>query len=461
MQRTLITLSFVNGFSVGSKHQKFSALAPANFLYRLPNSKGAGPVLMKYFHTLGTFPTGLEIPIRIGEFEQTYLREHVPLEVEEWLACFIRRPVDSISINVAAAIAAMEACAKPVPALHRRALPMQGVLEAVSPVQLAFAEVGIDVPAVAVRFAVQRPQLRKQLIGCLGEWASVVREQGSTPHRRLAARQAMMGGAMELEDDMEPGQRSLADEASSSSPALPASSTSSDAAELLTFQQDPTTAKGLSLLRAAVSPNQGSAPDERLVLEAVTVMAEAAQREARHDLAERLLRDGLRLAHDEETEGFARANYSCALTGCGRYGEAEAEAREAVLLSRRPQAYASWSVAVAYQDDMDRAAEILEEGLQAHPGDATLEAASANLSRAMTGKLATPEHARGLRSHGVQAERSALPLAIGKYYHNPTDAQRIGGRLVHSTLDPTSAGLGQQVRRTGSHGGVTTNLESY
>jgi hypothetical protein len=203
LRQSVRRLAYVNkGFAVGSKGQKHQAFLAPTFLYRFPGKQGPGPVLMKYMHTLGCFPTGLETPIRIADFERTYLQEHIPLEVEEWLGCFLQSPILSIQQNVDAALQAIDLIARPAQTLHRRAIPIDGLLNAVKPVQQALAEVGFEVPAAAVRFALQRPTLRKQLALSLTDWSIEVGQTGSTPHRRMASRQAMLASS---EDQLEAG----------------------------------------------------------------------------------------------------------------------------------------------------------------------------------------------------------------------------------------------------------------
>jgi tetratricopeptide (TPR) repeat protein len=481
-------LALVNGFAEGSRGHKHVSLAPTLFKYRFQFGKAPTPYISKYLHTLGEEPTGLAVPFRLKEFEETYLKEHVPADVEEWLAAFIRSPVDTIALNTGAAVAAIEACAAAPPTLHRRAISAEGILGAVQPVQAALADAGIDVPAVAVRLAMERPALRARLADCLMEWGDAVRESGSTPHRRFAARQALMGAGYDA-DAIGAGEAELVNTSAAllgagalndpDTRTVPAKSPDQDseatsatsvaqppaATAAAVAPQEHLSPEGERLVQSAMLLQAETAYDERVALEAATTLAEAAQRAARYDVAERLLRDGLRLAHDEPTEGIARANYASALNGCGRYAEAEAEARESVLLCRRPTAFANWAVAVAYQDDWERAAEIIEDGLAEHPDSEALQAASASISKAMVGRTSLPEHARGRRVHSPTMMREGVDTGDGKFWGHFAADRREGGRVVKANMSTSEAGLGQWNRRTGPNmGGLTplmSNRESY
>ena len=72
----------------GSRHSgsKHMSLLPVVYEYRKPHIEGRpGYYTMKYFHTLGCFPSGLEAPYRLDDFHKVYLQAYLPEELEDWL----------------------------------------------------------------------------------------------------------------------------------------------------------------------------------------------------------------------------------------------------------------------------------------------------------------------------------------------------------------------------------------
>jgi tetratricopeptide (TPR) repeat protein len=424
LRKSCALLGFVRGgFAVGSRGGKHQGYAPTQFLYRFAGKQGPGPVLMKYWWTLGCFPTGLEVPFRLGEFHQTYVKQHVPQELEEWLMAIVKDPVEIIVNGTDEFVAAFDAIPEPEATRHRRAQTF-AVHTVVKPLQVAFHELGVEVPAAAVRGCAAKPRLRRQLLNALHDYSAEVKAHASTPHRRWAA--------AELE----------ASDAAAAPPQLAAD------------EQPAThgiTETGASSIGAVLSVDKDrTARDEHLLVEAVTTLAEASDTMHRHDHAASLLRSAFRFAHDDRTKSNVHANLATSLNKAGEFKQAEEHAKEAVLLSRSPRGFANWSVAVAYQDDYDTAGRILEDGLAEHPDNVVLQRVHKGLARAMCGKETVRPEARGARYHTTEQTRRGSLSQPGIMFDNQFDLVRFEGRLVPFKLDPTTNSLGSIMRRAGN-----------
>lgn len=477
MRRTSARCAYVTswGFNKGQKHQM---LAPHVFMYRVADAKKPGPVLMKYWWTLGCFPTGLGHPFRLDEFIDNYIREHVPIEVEEWLNATLRAPVDSIATNATAAVRAIEA----MPAARRSLLaqrPVLGVKAVHEPLQRAMLEFGVDVPPVAVRMTLERPVLRTRLANALHDLSTQVVEGGSTAHRRWT-RELLNADADASADVPSKMRLPAADEAAAlaqRSSAAPTASHDSAAPEDAE-QGGPThafvahavmppglSARSAGAIGVAVSPDDITAEDERLAMETLTTLAAGAQRGRRSDVASKLLKGALRLAHDDETEAIGRTNYAAALIGEGRFTEAAAEAQEAVLLLRSPRAYATWATATAYADDYEKAGQIIDDALAVYPDDATLGCTADGIARVMCGRVTAVEAGQNRRAKTPLQFAAGTDKGVGVAFGHDFDPIRLDdkGNLTTRKLDARQGGLGSESRRVGALGRapLMPNMEGH
>lgn len=407
LRRTLLRRAFVTAMPIGSKGQKHMYFAPVKFLYRYPgNYKNPGPVLMKYWWTLGMFPTGLTAPFRFQEFVDNYKALHMPDDVERWLESFLVQPATALAPNAREFAKRLEALPVATPTLHKRA-NVVGVPRAAEPLQLAMRELGLEVPTVAVRAVAERPALRRRLVTSVAEYGDTVAESGSTPHRRWAARELA---------EKEEGTQALLD-ATAEQPTLlsqhdahPDSDTSPD--------KGITEAAASAVHAANELPTQ---PDEALLVETLTTLAVGCDRMQRHAAAEALLQAALGFAHDDELAAEVHSNLASACNKNGHFGEAVAHGQAAALRARSAKGFANWAVATAYLDDVDGAAEICQRGLAEHPESAVLKSVETTLARHMTGRVATAPAARGKRYHAPAQTQRGLLEAQGEHFMNETD----------------------------------------
>ena len=449
------------GRAIGSKGQKHMMYLPTKFLYRLPSKRyGPGPVLMKYWWTLGTFPTGLEIPFRLQEFHDAYIKAHVPEEVEEWLGAFVKAPVAVITSRCDEFVRRLESEPAPV----RRGVPVAQLHNAKALAGLldeAFGELGLEdhcVPVIAVRTCAANAQSKADLLNAVFGLSYLVKEYGSTTHRRWgrAHVQLSTSDAAEIEGTTmmaetvakaELGGQPLAAAISHEPSSTGATGVGAQQAAVGPLAADsslpshpsaPFTPQVAALIVQAMQVRGGeTAPDERCVVDALSVLARGCQVSKQPDAAVRLLRHAALFAHDDRTRSAVLSNQASALNGCGRFAEAQASARESVLLHRSPSGFANWAVATAFLDDFDAALSITETGLLEHPGHPALETCRTQLTRLVAGQLAVPANARGRRVHTPYQFAQGLLTKQGFGFDNPWDYTLVAGKPTHWRLDPT------------------------
>jgi Flp pilus assembly protein TadD len=198
-------------------------------------------------------------------------------------------------------------------------------------------------------------------------------------------------------------------------------------------------------------PPAGSvARDEALLVQSLCTLAEGCDRArfGNTTAAERLLRRARGFARDDpEVAAPVESNLASVCNRAGRFAEAEEHAREAVLLARKPHAYANWATAVAYQDDLDRALEIAEEGRSYHPDSLVLESTFKSLAATATGREAVPQPARGMRYHRAEQRAAAALSGKGVLFGGQWDFVSFRGKLTNPVMDPSSQDLGTAMRR--------------
>lgn len=394
---------------------------------------------MKYWWTLGCFPSGLEVPFRLKEFLTTYQRQHVPLEVEEWLQCFVRDPFEILS----EATAELLSCVEQFPEIEETrgyGAIEHSVTPLLKPLEKMGAQLGIRVPPSGVRAVLNDKILRERLLDDLSDYKQALTVSGSTPHRRLSRTY--------LE---EPTQ--LVDYAGTADkPDLP--SVSSELGEQI---------------GAIASPPPYTAKDEQKLIHLLTTFAEGCVAKKHYDDAFSLLSSTLLLAHDDETQSEVHANTAVAALLNGQFKEAEYHGREAALLqplalknrSSPAKGYALWAAAVAYQDDFDRADGILVDALALFPDSTQLRGLKENVaSLKASDKRDTQSSLKITRSHSHSQQLRGIQRGNGVNFDNEFDWVRFKNRLYPHKMDPTTNEMGSVFRRVGDLGGAVSTSRS-
>ncbi|EPY22997.1 hypothetical protein STCU_02565 [Strigomonas culicis] len=426
------------GWSPGSKHQKHMSMNPTLFLYRFPGPRGPGPYTMKYWWTLGCFPSGIQVPFRLHEFLATYQQEHVPIEVEEWLHCFVKDPVQSLEEAVDDLFLEMEN----MPALEEAkgySMNEHSVKKLLKPLKKFEEQLGIHVPASGVRSALGSAKLREKVLDDLYDYKEAIKANGSTPHRRYA------------KENME-----LLDLQSSDKPLLEDNSNKGQISETLG-----------KTVGAIMSPPLDTAKDERKLIQLLTSFAEGCVRKENHADAFSLLSSSLAFAHDDETRSIVHANVAASAILDGQFKEGEYHGRESALLATAAQkttsgsrGYALWATAVAYQDDFERAERIIDDALEIYTGDQQLLQAKEQIKTAMTANKHMSPSLRGSRMPLKSQQARGLYQGSGRLFDNEFDWAVFKNKLYPSKMDPRTNEMGSVFRRVGDLGGHISTSRS-
>lgn len=440
MRRHHILLSYQRGsWAPGSKHQKHMSMNPTQYLYRFPGPSGPGPYTMKYWWTLGCFPTGIEIPFRLKEFLATYQQEHVPLEVEEWLQCFVKDPFMGLQEATTELLAQLEEA--PVCRKTRGYMSINpSASQYLSPLKKFEKHLGISIPVAAVRATLGTPSLHNRLKDELFEYSMSLEESGSTHHRRLAR---------------------LSFEETEPLSELPQS------AEVLQEMGASIPPHTGQLVGTYASPHSTTAPDEKNIIRFLTTCAEGSAIAKQYDVAYSILSSALKFSHDDDTDSIIHCNASSAALLDGRFKEAEFHGRQSALLEPQPRhsgkekgrGYALWASAVAYQDDFERAGRIVEDGLSVHSASEDLQSLHQSLSSLSSRSV--PPSLRGVKAHTNGQQKRALLHGSGKSFDNEFDWIVFKNKLYPNKMDPSSNEMGSVFRRVGDLGGhISTSRSS-
>lgn len=378
---------------------------------------------MKYWWTLGCFPTGLQTPFRLQEFLASYQQQHVPIEVEEWLQFVLRDPVEDLCAaartlcNLFEEFPYPEECIGYEPA-HCAAVPFTAALEKFESL------LGVTIGASAARNTLRYPDLREDVLANLEDYGTLLRENGSTPHRR-AARQAL--------EEREPD-----DPISSHVERLP---------------MQPSFAPALtSELANIVSPPRSTAPDENIIIHLLTTFADGSLRKGSCMDARSTLYSAFPFACDEEAQSKLHTNVAISSIACGDYEEAEFHAKEAILACPQTREskknYLLFAGSVAYQDDFSRAESIIDDALSIFENDRELKQWKEQLISAATVKNRT-----FLRKSSLLAVKDAnLLSANGKSFDNEFCWITFKNKLYPYKMDPTTIEMGSVFRRVNDYG---------
>lgn len=448
---------------------------PTLFLYRFAGPRGPGPFTMKYWWTLGCFPTGLEAPFRLHEFLATYKQAHVPVEVEEWLQYFVTNPAHSLATSLDALGESMSLVAvadddttSEDRGYRLHAPSIAGMLD---PLHRVEKELMLAIPRAGIRAVMADTKLRRRAADELFEYTEAVKEGGSTPHRRagyaqltgnsleqdlpqaIADGQALLGG-------VDPGalinnvRRQLGFTAASS--ALVATTAPVSATSVRPPPEAATT-----LVANAASIPAATASDEKALLRLMTTFAEGSMKIRRYDDAAMLLSNLLLFAHDDDVRAELHGNVATALNHDGQFKRAEFHGREAALLRASPRGYANWATAVAYQDDFERAEKILCDAVESvgHSHPVLQSAQNSIRAAASTGKR-RDDVALNRRSHLPSQQWRGLNQGPGRMFDNEFDTVVFQNKLYVSKMNPTSNELGSVFRRVGDLGGHISSTKS-
>ncbi|KAG5505020.1 hypothetical protein JKF63_04467 [Porcisia hertigi] len=439
LRRQCVVLSYQRGsWAPGSKHQKHMSMNPTTYLYRFAGPHGPGPYLMKYWWTLGCFPTGIERPFRLSEFLAEYQQQHVPIEVEEWLQCFVKNPYEELKDATSDLLKCLEEVPHRANTRGYRSIE-SGVSSFAAPLTKFENQLNVRVPSLAIRAALGSALLRERLKDDLFEYKESLRESGSTPHRRLA--------------------RSSLEELRT----LPSSINSSHESEDLRGQIPMPVGKAVG---SYASPNSSTSDDEKKLIRLLTTFSEGCVLKEDYDSAFSLLSSSLSFSHDDDIDAVVHSNASAAAVLSGRYKEAEFHGRQAALLE--PQAdpsrkgsgrgYVLWATATAYQDDFERASRIVERGLEAFPNNTDLKLIREKLARSDLVSSSLPLGTSLVRSKGQQAR--ALLHGSGRSFDNEFDWAVFKNKLYPSKMNPSSNEMGSVFRRVGDFGGHISTSRS-
>lgn len=395
---------------------------------------------MKYWWTLGSFPTGLDVPFRLNEFLTTYKQQHVPLEVEEWLTCFLHEPVEVLQDAASVLLSLLEEC--PVPESRRGyVVPELPITRLLEPLKKFEEQLGIKIPPVAIRAANGHKALRERLMDDFFDYRESIRTNGSTPHRRLA--------------------RAALDEPQLEQP--------QSCAETVCLPNDAAISPELGdAVGVFSSVSQSTADDELKLIRLMTTLAEGCALKERYDDAYSILSSSLLFAHDESSQSAIHSNASVASLLDGHFDDAAYHGREAALLISAPKkaeklaarGYQLWATAVAYQDDYDRAQSILNDALLLLPEAVELTTAREKLS-SLHSLRAAKTHPSVRRSHLLKSQQTRGILnGSGTSFDNEFDWVVFKNKLYPAKMNPSSNEMGSVFRRVGDLGGAISTSRS-
>jgi hypothetical protein len=445
------------GWNPGSRHQKHQMLNPTLFLYRFPGPRGPGPFTMKYWWTLGCFPSGREVPFRLQEFLDAYQKTHVPVEVEEWLDCFVKHPAEQLVPTLEALLQGLESVDHMEEA-EGYLVHEPSVAPLLAPLRQLESIVSVTIPPIAVRAVLADRALRDRVSDETYAYLDAVRTGGSTLHRRAGyVHLALSDGTPVDEED-------VAKQGISRLEALSGKKSLKTGAFLPSAAPLPTDAVGTFVGRTLSSIPDETAHDERCLITMLTTFAEGAVKKKRFGDAANMLSSMLLFSHDDDTRAAVHANVATAHNLNGSHKEAEFHGREAALLRASPRGFINWATAVAYQDDWERASAILEDALVECPGDSMIlhaQAQVAALRASLPSKDGTvPLELRGRRAHVPALQQKGLEEGEGRSFQNAFDIAVFKHQQITSKLDPTNFELGSVFRRVGDLGGAISSTKS-
>ncbi|ORC88013.1 uncharacterized protein TM35_000192570 [Trypanosoma theileri] len=425
------------GWCPGSKHQKHMSMNPTLYLYRFPGPHGPGPYTMKYWWTLGCFPTGREVPFRLQEFLSTYKQEHVPIEVEEWLHYFVKNPASELINASTELFDALEASPE-IEATRGYKAIQPSVVPLLEPIKKFEKQLGVKISPVGVRAVISSPSLKERFLDDLYEYRELIRTEGSTPHRRLAKKNFDDALPISEEEKLH----------------IEGGEFDSIGKELGNFVGD------------IVSPPECTAADEKKLIQLFTTVSEGCISSGHYDEATSMLAGALMFCHDADTEAVAHANLAVGFLLNGEFKEAEFNGREAALLQPKPKlnssggarGYAAWATAVAYQDDFEKAESIVQDALRIHEDDELLKQLSAQIrelrttQKLLSSNGEVPYSLRGSKIHMPSQRSRALATGNGKGFDNEFDWIVFNNKLYPSKMNPTTNEMGSVFRRVGNLG---------
>lgn len=434
-----VALSYQRGsWAPGSKHQKHMSMNPTTYLYRFAGPRGPGPYVMKYWWTLGSFPTGMERPFRLDEFLATYKQQHVPAEVEDWLSCFVKSPFEELQSAASELLAQLEEVPASEKSRGYKCLEASAA-SFVKPLEKFERQLNVKIPPVAVRAALASPSLRERLKDDLYEYRESLSEAGSTPHRRLA--RTDLEEPLSIEEGAK-SDRSIGDRAADVHAALG------------------------QTVGAYVSPDAHTAPDEKNLLRLLTTLSEGCVLKKDFEGAFSLLSSSLSFSHDDGTDSVVHANTSAAALLNGQFKEAEFHGRQAALLEPQlkvskaagGRGYALWATATAFQDDFERATRIAEKGVEVFPENLELQTLVEKLTDMQANPVPPSLQARVVKSKAQQSR--ALLRGSGRSFDNEFDWIVFKNKLYPSKMDPSTNEMGSVFRRVGDLGGHISTSRS-
>jgi tetratricopeptide (TPR) repeat protein len=393
---------------------------------------------MKYWWTLGCFPTGLERPFRLNEFLSTYTQQHVPAEVEDWLKCFLKNPFEELKDATSELLIQLEEV--PFSEKTRGYHSIEATVAAfASPLAKFEKQLSVRIPSLAVRAALGSPILRERLKDDLYEYKEALSESGSTPHRRLA--RIVLEAPLAIESNEE----------------------RYDNTEFR--KADVPVALGQAV-GSYVSPDAHTAPDEKKLLRLLTTLSEGCVLKNDYESAFSILSSSLSFSHDDCTDSVVHANASAAALLNGQFKEAEFHGRQAALLEPQLESnqkaggrgYALWATATAFQDDFERATRITRKGIELYPASTELRELNSKLASIQTVDVPSALKGRVVRCKAQQSR--GLLHGSGKSFDNEFDWVVFKNKLYPSKMDPSTNEMGSVFRRVGDLGGHISTSRS-
>lgn len=455
MQRSRINLNWLRGGQKpGAAHQKHVSMLPMIYLYRFPHvPHNPGPVVMKYYWTLGCVPTGLASPFRLQEFLNEYQAAHVPEEVEQWLRAFVQDPVDSLQSNLHHFMIAVDQLPNAIRgAKYQTQLPM--ITSALPQLEALQKDLGVEVPAICLRGVAGSRTLRGRLLDDLYDYGQCLQEEGSTPHRR-AMRALMEDNANQQQVSGIPaadlffpnvGQSQITSSNSvEGRPTQTDSSPQTLATPETALQQSLSVVDGAIASAFAVDPRV-TANDERAIIRLLTTFGEGAMRAQKYDAAATVLQSALTFAFDDECKSTAHGNLSTALNRAGQFKAAEQNAKEAVLLTRSKKGFCNLGVALAYQHRENEALSVMNDALQIYQDDEALKQTQAQILSFASQRPIAPTlpaatvGAASSRYYSNTSRVNVMGNGVANFFGNQFDSVAFHGKKINAKLDPTNFG---------------------
>ncbi|KAG8342422.1 hypothetical protein ERJ75_000139400 [Trypanosoma vivax] len=412
-------------------------LNPTLYLYRFPGPHGPGPYTMKYWWTLGCFPTGREVPFRLQEFLTTYQQEHVPVEVEEWLAFYVKDPYGELLRASRELLDALVAYPEIEKTRGYRTL-MPTVVPVLQPLKKFQQQLGIKMSPAGIRFVLSDHVLRERFVDDLMEYQSAIQRGGSTPHRRSAKRaiedssQPVGDSYMKISDgyNVEIGQR-LED-----------------------------------IVNCVALPSETTADDEKKIIQLITTVSEGCIKAKLYSDASEMLGGALVFCHDTDSRAVTHANLAFASLLNGDFKSAEYNGREAALLQPQIEfarnaavrGYMGWATAVALQDDFEKASFIVKDALSMFKGHKDLEILSGKIQQLRDIQTSFSENGevpyllRGSKSSLPSQQARALVSGSGRGFDNEFDWVTFKNKLYPCKMNPQNNEMGSVFRRVGDLG---------